>query len=547
LRQASAEQAVTEEEPRRTQEKILARARAIARLVFMRLRRLALMRLPAEEAAQVREHVEEEAELTERFVLMGALSAGIAILGLLQSSSAVVIGAMLVSPLMSPIAALGFGLASLDTAKMLRAARTLAVGAGVGVLVGMTITWLSPIRNATPEIIARTAPTLLDLAVALLSGLAGGYATVHRRGETAIGVAIATALMPPLATVGYGLAVARFDFFFGALLLFLTNLAAIAFSFALVARLRGVARSFMRVTITRRLIIACAAALLVLVTPLALTLRATWAAREEIATALNVDDSMIAQLSVSWTNLDPPRISAIVVTSKFDETAEARVRAGIAKKLHVAPVLSLQQLVATDTRAQTEAMIDAALRSQPQRPASNVLDLPIETIRQAAQTPTLSAWVDLPTRTVYLAAAPLPERSLADFQGEETRLDKLRADWRVAIIPPFQERLPILFADNAVTLDAEGERQLQTVVWALRRWGASRVRLEGLSGRSTGASRASRDLADARAAEIGRVMRAAGFETVEARAELSTSRALYELGGAPRVRAVDVVPLGPQP
>jgi uncharacterized hydrophobic protein (TIGR00271 family) len=212
------------------------RSAAFLRLTLLRARRLAFQDLPYEEAEEVRAHIEEEGALTERYALMCALSAGIATLGLLQSSSAVVIGAMLVSPLMGPIAALGFGLASLESDRIFRAARAVGIGVAVGIFVGMTITWLSPIRNATPEIVARTAPTLLDLAIALLSGLAGGYATVHRRGETAIGVAIATALMPPLATLGYSIAVWRLDFVFGALLLFLTNLAAISFAFALALR-----------------------------------------------------------------------------------------------------------------------------------------------------------------------------------------------------------------------------------------------------------------------------------------------------------------------
>lgn len=141
------------------------------------LRRLLLRKLEPGEAADVREHVDEDGQFTERYALMCALSAGIATLGLLQSSSAVVIGAMLVSPLMGPIAKLGFAFGSIDARRAQEAARVVLIGALTGVAIGAVLTWLSPIRNATPEIIARTAPTLLDLAVAVLSGLAGGYAT----------------------------------------------------------------------------------------------------------------------------------------------------------------------------------------------------------------------------------------------------------------------------------------------------------------------------------------------------------------------------------
>ena len=169
---------------------------------------------------------------------------------------------MLISPLMNPIAALGFGFASIDGHRIRDAVRVVIVGAVIGILTGMVITWLSPIRNATPEILARTQPTLLDLAVALFSGIAGGYASVIVRGGTAIGVAIATALMPPLATLGYGLGVLQMRFALGAALLFLTNLAAIAFAFALIARLSGVARPLRAIEWTPRYIAVLIAAFL---------------------------------------------------------------------------------------------------------------------------------------------------------------------------------------------------------------------------------------------------------------------------------------------
>jgi uncharacterized hydrophobic protein (TIGR00271 family) len=194
------------------------------RLRYWRVKLAHLVLLPDmsdEEAAAIRQQVEDDGRLSRGFALMCGLAAGIAMLGLLQSSTAVVIGAMLVSPLMGPIAALGFGFAALDGHRIRDAAKVVAVGAAIGILTGILITWLSPIRNATPEIIARTQPTLLDLVVALLSGLAGGYASVMKKGGTAIGVSIATALMPPLATVGYGLAVWQPAFAIGALLLFL--------------------------------------------------------------------------------------------------------------------------------------------------------------------------------------------------------------------------------------------------------------------------------------------------------------------------------------
>ena len=150
----------------------------------------------------LRQTVRDDGKLTKSYMLMCALAAGIATLGLLQSSTAVIIGAMLISPLMGPIASMGFGFASFDGHQIRDSMKVVAVGAVIGVLTGVLLTLLSPISNATPEIIARTEPTVLDLAVAIISGIAGAYATVQQKGATAIGVAIATALMPPLATVG---------------------------------------------------------------------------------------------------------------------------------------------------------------------------------------------------------------------------------------------------------------------------------------------------------------------------------------------------------
>lgn len=525
---------------------IFARVRAMVRLGVMRIRRLALMKLPPEESGEVRKYIYGEGALTERYVLMCGLSAGIATLGLLQSSAAVVIGAMLVSPLMGPIAALGLGISSLDGERTIRAARAVGLGALMGVLVGMAITGLSPIRNATPEIIARTAPTLLDLAVALLSGLAGGYATVHRRGETAIGVAIATALMPPLATLGYSIAVGRMDFILGSLLLFLTNLAAIAFAFAVVTRLRGVARPFFHAKMTPQLIAASIAALLLLVTPLGLTLRrvsqeavAINAVRREI-TAVMGETTDIAQLNVTWPNFEPLSVDAIIVCDRYSDGAEAELTSRLAQRLRAIPEVNLQQLVATNTRAETQAMINAALA--PQASAQP----PIAAVRQAARVPTLSAWADLSTRTIYLAMAPLPEHGLAGFRAEERRLDSLRPGWRVAVIPPFADRLWVGFADDAVTLDAAQEAELDDIVWALQRWGAARVRLEGFSGRNTGVVASSRAFATARAAAVAQRLRAEGFEVEEIIGDRTVSRALYESGGAARVRSVDIRVTAPQ-
>jgi uncharacterized hydrophobic protein (TIGR00271 family) len=510
------------------------------------IRRLLFRQLPEEESQSVRQHVEEQGQLTEHYALMCALSAGIATIGLLQSSGAVVIGAMLVSPLMSPIARLGFSFASLDARRAQDAARVLLIGAGVGIAIGVALTWLSPIKNATPEIVARTAPTLLDLAVAVLSGLAGGYATVHRRGETAIGVAIATALMPPLATIGYSIAVGRWDFAGGASLLFLTNLAAISFSFALVARVRGVVRPLSHAQFRQRYVLLGVAAFLGLATPLALTLQrvtqeatATRASRQEIARLLSIDAAQIAQLSVSWKGSSPPTVVATAITPRFQEDAEAQLTERLKQRLRRDVIVRLQQIVAADPRAQTDAIIEAAAaRGMGFAPGASA---DLENARGATRAPVLRGWIDPASQEVFLLAAPRNDWSLSQYRTEETRLSTIGLSRKVRILPPYADRLPILFGDDVVALDATQRRDIEDMIWALQRWGVRDVVVEGISGSHTGASRTSRVLANSRAAGVAAIVNAAGLHATTRLTSSETASQLAQAGAA-RVRAADILP-----
>jgi uncharacterized hydrophobic protein (TIGR00271 family) len=190
----------------------------------------------------VLEHVEDAGALRPRYGFMIVMSCGIATLGLLQNSVAVIIGAMLISPLMGPIVEMGMSLATFDFRKLRLALTTLAVGLAASLLIAVLIVAASPLQEATPQILARTEPTLFDLLVAVFSGLAGAYATITRKGETIVGVAIATALMPPLAVVGYGIASNSPSIVGGAGFLFMTNLLAIALSVTMMARWYGFGR-----------------------------------------------------------------------------------------------------------------------------------------------------------------------------------------------------------------------------------------------------------------------------------------------------------------
>lgn len=185
---------------------------------------------------RIYEQVYETADFKDLNYWLGILfSAGIATLGLVQNSPAVIIGAMLISPLMGPIMATGLGLAVGDFYLTLKAIGTLIASIAVAVGLSALIVWILPFHSETGEILARTNPTLLDLGIALFSGLAGSVVVGRAgggEGVTALpGVAIAVALMPPLCTMGFGMGSGwNTRIIGGAGLLFLTNLVAIVSS-----------------------------------------------------------------------------------------------------------------------------------------------------------------------------------------------------------------------------------------------------------------------------------------------------------------------------
>ena len=173
---------------------------------------------------------------TNLWILMFAII--VASVGLNMNSTAVVIGAMLISPLMGPINGMGYSIATYDIALFKRAVKNFSF-AVIASLVASTIYFtLSPISTAHSELLARTSPSIYDVLIALFGGLAGIIAiSSKQKGNVIPGVAIATALMPPLCTAGYGLATFQMNFFFGAIYLFTINTVFIALASLFVSQL----------------------------------------------------------------------------------------------------------------------------------------------------------------------------------------------------------------------------------------------------------------------------------------------------------------------
>ncbi|MGP4119361.1 DUF389 domain-containing protein [Psychrobacter aquimaris] len=192
---------------------------------------------------EVRVRIEANALPSKMYFIMNILSAIIASYGLVTNSAAVVIGAMLVAMMLGPIT--GIALAIIDHRMPLlrKSLLTVIVGISLVILVGFIVGWLHKDQPLTAEILSRTQPTSMDLMIALAGGTAGAYAMVSPHLSVAVvGVAVATALVPPLAASGILFANGEMQLGLGALLLALTNIIAIQFTNALVLWLLGFRR-----------------------------------------------------------------------------------------------------------------------------------------------------------------------------------------------------------------------------------------------------------------------------------------------------------------
>ena len=203
-------------------------------------------RLSIEERRKIIADVQDDSKANFDYLILVALSSSIATLGLLSNSPAVIIGAMVVAPLMSPI--LGIGLATTTGAKKLLkdALLTLFIGAVLSIVISTLLTWINDelpfisLHQIPAEVLSRTRSSPVDLTIAIAGGLAAAYATTRPKLSAALpGVAIATALMPPLSAIGVGLALQNWQVASGAGLLFITNAIAIAFASGLVFLFRG--------------------------------------------------------------------------------------------------------------------------------------------------------------------------------------------------------------------------------------------------------------------------------------------------------------------
>ncbi|MCK0129349.1 TIGR00341 family protein [Erythrobacter sp. F6033] len=422
--------------------------------------------------SQVIEKRREDCLLSERYLFMTAMSAGIAVLGLLLSSPAVVIGAMLLSPLMGPIMGLGFALAIGDYQWLKQSARSLAWGSVMGIALTGVLVYMSPIQTITPEIAARTQPNLFDLFVALFSALAGAYAMIRGREGTIVGVAIATALMPPLAVVGFGLATWNWTVFSGALLLYVTNLITIALTAWAMARLYG-----FKTTLSHRqtqyqnfMVIAVFIGLAI---PLALSL-------QQIAFQTNsqriirgeIEEPFMTGSEISRLDVDfrakPIAVSASIYTPSPKLDAETEIERALANRLGQPVELSLTQFqVGTSASAAEQAQLSATRESEEADAQARATDL-AQRLALVAGVPEDDVLIDRTRRKALVRAEVLEGATLAAYKALEQRISATEPEWDVELLPP-AGRLPaeITFGEDGPT--PEGSQALSVVQWAASR------------------------------------------------------------------------------
>lgn len=265
---------------RRSATAIVKRAESTRTFVARRLWEFVTQPFPTlsvSERSQVFTAMRHAGRASVDFYVLMTLASFIAVLGLVLDSGAVIIGAMLVAPLMSPILCLAHGIVQGNMLLLRRGASTTVKGVAVAIGVATIFSLLLPVHKAPAEVLARAHPNLLDLLVALAAGSIAAYGASRKSIASALpGVAIAVALVPPLCVVGYGLGTSRFLVAGGALLLFATNLAAITLAGATTFLMLG-----FRPTLARRgdqarkSVVLATVALMVLVIPLGLQTRSS--------------------------------------------------------------------------------------------------------------------------------------------------------------------------------------------------------------------------------------------------------------------------------
>ena len=458
----------------------------------------------------------EESGWSPRYIFMTMMSAGIAVLGLLLSSPAVVIGAMLISPLMSPILGLGFSLALFDFAEMRRSLAALAIGTLAAVAFTVIIVVASPLKETTAEILSRTRPSLFDLLVALFAALAGTFAIIRGRGEAIVGVAIATALMPPLAVVGYGMATWNMPVLAGSIALFITNFVTIALAATVLARFYGFGHSlsqrqtWAQTALLFSVFLAMAVPLAISLKQIALEAVITNQVRSTLSQRFGTN-ARVTQLEIAFDS-SPLIVRSVIISPATSAKSSADLRAQLQATLGRPVRLELDQVLMTPGSGAIEAQ-RAELRQA--TAVSRATDQSIlRIVSMAAGVDHERITLDHDQRRVIATAAVLPGASLTTYRALEQRAAAAAEGWSVVLVPPL-EPLPLIpFVDGSGTLDETGRSAVVLSAWAAKRWNVQALAVPGLQQEDD----ATPTLSEQRGLAIAVLLRQQGVESVPAAA-----------------------------
>lgn len=286
----------------------------------------------------------DSASVSSSYQVLMVLSVLLALAGMYANSAPVIIGAMILAPLMAPVVSLAMGLARTESQLIEMSLRTLGVGVGWGLAWAVMVSWAMPLEVPTMEMTSRMSPTLLDLFVAVISGIAGAYASAKEEvAKSLAGVAIAVALVPPLSVVGIGLGWGDWSMAGGAALLLLTNLVGMALAGAATFLVLGFApfkraRAGMGVTLLLMLVIAA---------PLSMSF-SHLVAKDRVMEQIPRGDLQLSSLDLHVSNVrvslsEPHLVTVVVSADRRLEAADVdELKAMIADRVGKPIVLEVQ-------------------------------------------------------------------------------------------------------------------------------------------------------------------------------------------------------------
>lgn len=405
-----------------------------------------------------------------------------------------------------------------DFRELRRSLKALAIGTVAAVTFTAIIVTVSPLQAPTAEIVARTRPNLFDLAVALFAALAGSFAIIRGRGETIVGVAIATALMPPLAVVGYGIATRNMPVAAGAFALFVTNFVTIALSATAMARFYGFGhhlsrrQSWMQTVVLILVFVAMAVPLGISLNRIGREAVAVSQARSLLTERFGTD-ARVTQLDLDFA-ADPLLIRAVVITPRGRMQKTPAVQSGLRDLLGRPVRLHLDQVLLEAGAGALEAQREEL------RQAGDTAGLEAQRMTALAKMVALvtgvsaeDVMIDRDHRRAMAAASVLPGANVTTYRTLEARAASESDGWSVVIVPP-QGPLPVIaFADNADILDPVARTAVSTSIWAAKRWNVPALAVAGLP---PGTVPARPNLSQRRGLVIAALIRAQGIAAVSA-------------------------------